>query len=139
MIPHPIVSKLVIPLVAALIGAGTGGYITQDIVTGDTRTQLLSSTYGSYLSEATRSLSLSELDKLTEDDRERLHRVTAALILSASEDVLCRAYEFANELGGDSQLTAYSNLVVAMREEIGIADMSNLETPAECSLSLFNF
>lgn len=134
-----LVPSFVAPAISALIGAGVGGYITQDIVIGDTRTRLLESSYSSYLAEATRSLPLSDSNKLTEGNKENLQRATAVLMLSASEDVLCRAFEFEKKLGDDGQHNAYLNLAMVMREEIGVADTSNLEPSAECSFVLFDF
>lgn len=117
--PHLIASGL-----AALAGAAVGGWITHDIVVRDTRTKLLTSAYSAYLSEAVVALSAAESlppqTKLPMKDRDRLHRATSILAMSASKYVLCRATEFSFSvgLGGPEGRRRFGPLVSAMRKEI---------------------
>ena len=120
----PTMKKLLLafaaPAISALIGAGIGGYITQDIVTDDTRTRLLTSTYGSYLSEASRAALASESSALTDEQLRRLNLSFAVLMMLASDEVLCRAMIFQSEVEKEKPdgLDEFVDVLMAMRAEV---------------------
>ena len=111
---------LAAPAISALIGAGVGGYITQDIVTDDTRTRLVAGTYGSYLAEASRAALDSESNDLTDEQLRRLHLSFAVLMMYASDEVLCRAMLFqdAIERQPPDGLDEFLDVLMAMRAEV---------------------
>ena len=130
LVPHLIASGL-----AALIGAGIGGGITYFVVTEDTRTKLVAGSYDTYLTEAARALIKAQLDTLAKKDRERLYRATAVLILTASEEVLCRAFEFELEIRGANPKATdeFTGLWSAMRAEIMGEDNGVAASSGECT------
>lgn len=126
-----LVPSLLPTVVAALLGAGVGGYITQEIVTSDTRTKLLTSAYSSYLTEAAWALSVAQDGGLTEKDIDRLHRSSAILELTASREVWCRAIDFMSSVESDGYVE-YSSLVSAMRKEIRGEEVVRSNVDEEC-------
>lgn len=123
--------QLIASGLAALIGAGIGGWITSKVVTEDTRAKLRASAYSSYLTEAARALSIAQDRRLKGEDTNRLHHSSAILELTASRAVWCRAVSFMASVETDGY-QKYSSLVLAMREEIKGEEVAWSSVDEEC-------
>lgn len=137
MSSYPSLLKKLLPslaasAIAALIGAVVGGYITQDIVTSDTRTKLVAASYGAYMTEVARALSIAQDGDLTKQDETRLESATAVLELTASESVFCRAVEFLMSVEEDGY-ARYVRLVSAMRKELRGEEATSLNLDEACT------
>ncbi|MDE0210676.1 MAG: hypothetical protein OXJ64_12420 [Boseongicola sp.] len=114
-----LVPSLISSGLAALVGAGVGGLITYYVVVADTRKQLVSNAYDSYLPEAALALTLAQKREITKEDTRRLGKAASVLTIYGSEAVMCRAVNFERsimEMSSDAQ-TKYSELAWEMRKE----------------------
>ena len=137
MSSYPCLLKRLLPslatsAIAALIGAVVGGYVTQDIVTKDTQTKLVAASYGAYMTEVARVLSIAQDGDLTRQDETRLESATAVLELTASENVFCRAVDFLMSVKEDSY-PRYVRLVSAMRKELTGEEATSLNLDETCT------
>ena len=113
--PHLIASGL-----AAMVGAGVGGWITKTVVTEDTRARFVMSEYAAYLHEAGHAVTIKSTSDLTSEEVKRLARANAVLRLSASENVRRLSENFFDAVRkpGCWGSTEYEDLLNAMTEEI---------------------
>ena len=114
---------------ASALGALIGGWITYSVVTEDTKTRLQMNAYGSFLSVATDTLSLSKEQPLTEEDLEPLSRAFNILSFSASHRVYNKAIDFFGSLAAaqDNPHEQYAALLEAMREDVMGEEMPTLD------------
>ena len=120
--------QLIASGLAALVGAGVGGWITYFVVTEDLRKELVSGAYASYVREASHALTLAQHGKFGVDDTYRLGRETSVLTIFGSKEVMCRAMNFERsviELAKKSDSSnhnfsrmKYGELAKTMREEV---------------------
>ncbi len=119
----PMLRALIPPLIssslAALVGAGVGGWITYSVVTENTRTQLVMSAYDFYLSEAARAYWRAKNGEFTEEDKARLQQAAAGSAIFASKEVLCRVFAFQEKIFSTPQdgEVEYLSLMFAIRAE----------------------
>lgn len=145
LVPHLMASGL-----AALIGAGVGGWITHDIITEDTRTQFVVDAYSSYLKEASRALFLTMNSEstdgtdltngveLTIENKARMGSATGTLMMSASEDVMCWALSFEKAItsANPDGKREYHDLLFSIREEVLGEKIEGSSSGRECTWSL---
>lgn len=134
LVPNLIASGL-----AAVIGAGVGGYITADVVSRDTTTRMRATSYSAYLAKIVPGLIISHDRELTDKEKEVIGHATGALMLTASEDVLCWAFAFEKEItsASPSAIDEFNTLWFKMRVEV-LGEESGVEdTSEECSWSPF--
>ena len=125
---------------AALVGAGVGGWITAGVVSQDTQLKLVAGSYATYLVEASRAAIISRKRPLTQEEQETIGRALGVLMLVGSEDVVCWAIAFEKEVisvspdSGDTG-DALTSLLFKMREEV--LGENWLEVPIdECTYSI---
>ena len=112
-------APLITSMVSALIGAGVGGWATYMVATEDTRTQMVMNAYNLYLSEAHRAWSLANEGRFTGESAASLGSATAVLMIYGSEEVICRALSFAEQIELDPENdSGYFDIVLKMREEV---------------------
>lgn len=109
---------LVSSVTAALVGSVVGGMFTHHVVTKDTRLQFLVHAYGAYMSEVSRVMSLASANELAEADKSRLDSATGVLLLYASEEVLCWAIKFSNEMSEMSEMSRLTGRVDDLSQEL---------------------
>ena len=91
---HPLLSSAV----RSLIGAVDGGVSSYYVATENLQNQFVMGAYTGYLTEAARALSFANSAEITDQEKKRLGRATAVLAMTASDEVLCRAVNFENEM-----------------------------------------
>jgi len=139
VVPHLLASGL-----AALVGAGVGGWITASVVSQDTQLKLVAGSYAAYLGEASRATTaiISHNRPLTQEEKEIIGRALGALMLVGSEGVMCWAIAFEEKVinnppdYGDIR-DVFTSLLFKMREEV-LGDNWSKEYSAECTHSLGN-
>ena len=124
------------PSMAALIGAGVGGWTTAYVVGEDTRIKMKERAYSAYLEEAVEAWLLSNDGKYIEEGSLRFNRATSSLTLTASEDIVCRAREFLEEIASENPDLPgpYERLRVTMRAEL-TGETARLDDIEECSFT----
>lgn len=134
------IPSLISSALAALIGAGVGGWITAHVVTQDTQIKLAASSYGDYLSKATRALALVKKNEFTTEDVNRLEEATIVLELAANRPVWCWAVAFSHAMLLTNATTQdrnvdpfgiYNSLVSEMRKDLKGEGASTLPEACE--------
>ena len=133
---HPLLSSAV----GSLIGAVDGGVSSYYVATENSQNQFVMGAYTDYLTEAARALSFANSAEITDQEKKRLGRATAVLAMTASDEVLCRAVNFENEMSSvkPSASDEYFELMAAMRKEtLGEENLGGIQLE-DCKFSLMS-